>query len=217
MKRIILIPLTIAIVGACIFFFTGFSKPVEIHEIGIHTKLLDSQLNSYEIHTYCDDNNLDYEKIVFYEAEFSVFNRGNFYGKTTLPIFNPDTIKSILAVYSSMPIDLNRTNSSDLYRLELDSKWLEKQPIGEFIEPLKIKYVMQISDLSELPSQDLISQAQSKQIIQNVVDFSNLKPVKEVADDIRKKMPINLQDNLKSVVSEYCLWIKKNISYPAEK
>lgn len=216
MKRLILTGITLLAAGLGLVFFFSFNRQEEVHYLGQHAYLLESARSEDQFLAYCAREGIDYKKLVLYEMSFSVFKSGQTSSNPTLPVFDPSTIKGILAVYSSIPIQTPKSQDADSFRIEYDKNWFEKQASGRLEKPLQVKYLMAISDVSALPSQDLISNLKSDTLIETIKNDQNLSIVKQQADSIRAMLPLAEQDNLKKVVTAYCLWIKKNIVYPEE-
>lgn len=209
-KRILVLSLFI-LVSASILYLA--SEPNYQYLYGDSSALLSPELNQNILEKYCEKNDLNPEQLLVYEHTFNVYvNKTD--QRATLPILNPNYVKSIMAVSSNIPLVVSKENQNVLYGIEIDPNWLEKQKTGFLKEKLRVKYLLYVEQDASFPLSTLLSASQDEGFKKSTRKGSD-PAIIDLADQLLSQLPDSEKDQLFSVARTYALWIKHHIDYPA--
>ncbi len=217
-KKVALLILLAILVGSGCFYVFSNSGSQSIHTLGPHGNLAGMEkLDSSAIYDYCFKNDITPSDIEVFEASYSVYNAGNNNQVVPLPILSPTYMKNILGVYSSIPLIEQNSNDINPYSLIIDPAWLKDQPQGLLSEPLIVRYIYHVNDIDMLPEHLSIDSFSSTQLRTDTRLRKELQSSVTLADQIKSELPIEDQNDFKTLVKAYIKWISQNISYPADE
>lgn len=150
-----------------------------------------------------------------YEIDSKVYPDDKDYS-LEIPFYIPEDTDKIMGLRSNAPFTYKKSLDGFAYRLTVDYKGIEIDAESGNRE-LAFEFISNDYIANDIDESVLISKMYSDgNKYENYLKIPIEEPIQKLADDIRKSLPKEEEDNLRSLSYAYVNWILENMHYPIE-